>query len=291
MERYHSHICFSFSGSVAERKGATRIMLSFSAGSTTGRYAGGYQLAAVRVAVFIIGTQLLLRGNVSSFGFRPAYSSYFSSSNKVTCLVSRGGHAVTQPATIQQVPVVQRGEEFSTTTLFSATAAEDIDQDASTEEDADADDIFEEFAMFLQKKQAEIIDELETRDGGDVKFSKDKWGMFEDQKEDNSKPLQLRTSGGITRVIQEGNVIEKGACSFTEIRNGILSAERAKAISGRNPDDNLDVKEGDTYSAAALSIVLHTRSPLVPTFRSDVRIFLVRSSAESGKTAAWFGVS
>merc|ERR1719162_1492211 len=46
-------------------------------------------------------------------------------------------------------------------------------------------------------------------------------------------------------------------------------------------------------------MVLHTRSPMVPTFRSDVRIFLVESSSSSSsssgdedetkKTVAWFG--
>eukprot|EP01083_Nonionella_stella_P033223 90967_1 len=42
------------------------------------------------------------------------------------------------------------------------------------------------------------------------------------------------------------------------------------------------------YSAAALSMVLHTRSPMIPTFRSDVRIFMVEPSDGSG-TVAWFG--
>jgi coproporphyrinogen III oxidase len=41
-------------------------------------------------------------------------------------------------------------------------------------------------------------------------------------------------------------------------------------------------------------MVLHTRSPMVPTFRSDVRIFLVESKSTTGerettKTLAWFG--
>eukprot|EP00543_Licmophora_paradoxa_P013710 CAMPEP_0202470552 /NCGR_PEP_ID=MMETSP1360-20130828/81990_1 /ASSEMBLY_ACC=CAM_ASM_000848 /TAXON_ID=515479 /ORGANISM="Licmophora paradoxa, Strain CCMP2313" /LENGTH=281 /DNA_ID=CAMNT_0049096287 /DNA_START=20 /DNA_END=865 /DNA_ORIENTATION=+ len=100
------------------------------------------------------------------------------------------------------------------------------------------------------------------------------------------------TSGGITRVIQGGDIIEKGACSFTLIQKGVLSAERAKAI--RSRQSTLDVKPGDTYSAAALSIVLHTRSPKIPTFRSDVRIFLVSSSTnrendDDTETMAWFG--
>lgn len=145
--------------------------------------------------------------------------------------------------------------------------------------------IFNEFANFLQSTQRDIISKLESVDGSGEKFTEDRWGALTELS--YSDEITPETgSGGITRVIQRGNVIEKGACSLTLIQNGKLTAERAKAISGRN--DNANVREGDTYSAAALSIVLHTRSPNVPTFRSDVRIFLVRSE-ESGDTSAWFG--
>ena len=128
--------------------------------------------------------------------------------------------------------------------------------------------------------------------------------------------------GGMTRVLQGGTVIEKGACSFTLIGQGILSKERAATIRARqeqqqqNMDDNDDnntdndtvlIQEGDEYAAAALSMVLHSRSPHVPTFRSDVRVFLVQtqdqqkqqqqsSSSDAAtttttttKTLAWFG--
>jgi coproporphyrinogen III oxidase len=99
-----------------------------------------------------------------------------------------------------------------------------------------------------------------------------------------SKGSKASSSGGITRVIQGGNVIEKGACSLTLIQNGVLSAERASTIRARQ---DISVKAGDKYAAAALSIVLHTRSPLVPTFRSDVRIFVVADG--EGNSNAWFG--
>eukprot|EP00591_Stephanopyxis_turris_P017787 CAMPEP_0195540144 /NCGR_PEP_ID=MMETSP0794_2-20130614/50424_1 /TAXON_ID=515487 /ORGANISM="Stephanopyxis turris, Strain CCMP 815" /LENGTH=314 /DNA_ID=CAMNT_0040674209 /DNA_START=293 /DNA_END=1237 /DNA_ORIENTATION=+ len=136
-------------------------------------------------------------------------------------------------------------------------------------------------------------------DGGESTFSNDKWGSFLEENNDSTG------SGGITRVIENGSFIEKGACSITLIQNGILSAERAKAIRGRrSDDDDVNVAEGDKYSAAALSIVLHTRSPMVPTFRSDVRIFMVTKTEKNDddddddddddsdgkrKTIAWFG--
>ncbi|KAG7343011.1 coproporphyrinogen III oxidase [Nitzschia inconspicua] len=141
-------------------------------------------------------------------------------------------------------------------------------------------DIFEDFVNFLQDKQTEIIETVERMDGSGSKFTTDKWGLF-----DNTN--HNATSGGITRVIQGGNVVEKGACSLTLIRRGVLSAERAAAIRSRQDDDS-PIRAGDAYSAAALSIVFHTRSPLIPTFRSDVRIFLVESN-NSKERIAFFG--
>ncbi|KAI2508179.1 Coproporphyrinogen III oxidase [Fragilaria crotonensis] len=116
-----------------------------------------------------------------------------------------------------------------------------------------------------------------------AKFTKDCWGKFDT----DSSSTSTTPSGGITRVMQGGDVIEKGACSLTVIDQGILSQERAAAIQSRQ-DNDLSIQAGDLYWAAALSIVVHSRSPLVPTFRSDVRIFVVTSSATT-TTVAWFG--
>lgn len=43
-----------------------------------------------------------------------------------------------------------------------------------------------------------------------------------------------------------------------------------KAMSSRGRA-NIDPQGGQSYSAAAMSLVFHTASPLVPTFRADVR--------------------
>ncbi len=138
-------------------------------------------------------------------------------------------------------------------------------------------DIFNDFVEFLQSTQNQIIQQIEEMDGSGSKFTKDPWGVFDESTD------QAVLSGGITRVLQGGNVVEKGACSLTLIRRGILSAERAATIRARQ---DIDIQPGDAYYAAALSIVLHSRSPMVPTFRSDVRIFLVQSDTAE---MAWFG--
>ena len=150
-------------------------------------------------------------------------------------------------------------------------------QDAVAQPEVDASTIFFDFVDFLKQTQRSIIEQLEQMDGSGASFSNDTWGVFED-----GNPEE-RLSGGITRVLQGGDVVEKGACSLTLIRRGILTAERAAAIRSRQ---DLDISAGDMYSAAALSIVLHSRTPMVPTFRSDVRIFFVQSDAQ---TMAWFG--
>ena len=140
---------------------------------------------------------------------------------------------------------------------------------AATSSDISAS--FDSFANFLQQQQSEIIHQLE--DIETASFCCDPWGSVD------------KGSGGITRVLQGGSVIEKGACSFTCIRGGNLSAERAKAIRARQED--VLVQAGDAFAATALSMVLHTKSPLVPTFRSDVRIFWVQSA--NGQEVAWLG--
>lgn len=141
--------------------------------------------------------------------------------------------------------------------------------------------VFDDFASFLQEKQSDIIADIEGIESGE-KFSRDCWGIFSENPDPDLK------SGGITRVIQKGNIVEKGACSFTLLKGGKLTEERAASIQGRQKDEAANIKEGDEYYAAALSMVLHTRSPMVPTFRSDVRIFMVEPSDGSG-TLAWFG--
>lgn len=181
----------------------------------------------------------------------------------------------------------------STTTLKSRLGAastsdtkESINSSSTDGESSTSSSLFDEFATFLISKQSEIIGQIEqieseySEDGEEHKFSKDCWGVFVDDDEN------INGSGGITRVIQKGKIVEKGACSFTLIKNGKLTADRAASIRGRQEED-VNIQEGDTYCAAALSMVLHTRSPMVPTFRSDVRIFLVEN--EEKKTLAWFG--
>ena len=162
----------------------------------------------------------------------------------------------------------------------AATADETV---SPTTPETDEDAMFESFIDFLIQKQSEIIAELEDYEEGSATFTRDAWGIFDEEGTKTGK------SGGLTRVLQGGNIIEKGACSLTVIRQGVLSADRAATIRARQ---DISINEGDKYAAAALSMVLHSRSPHVPTFRSDVRVFCVTTAGDENsnpQTLAWFG--
>jgi coproporphyrinogen III oxidase len=194
-------------------------------------------------------------------------------------------------------PVVTHCETATSSTDTSAIVDADADAVASSN-GADGVKIFDDFVDFLKKKQAEIIQQLEdmekTKSG--ATFTRDCWGIFDetgggadtDANNDVQKTIS-RTSGGITRVMQGGDIIEKGACSLTLIQQGILTADRAATLRSRqeahaNNNDSMPmIQAGDLYAAAALSMVLHSKSPLVPTFRSDVRVFVVYPQNSSSK--------
>lgn len=77
--------------------------------------------------------------------------------------------------------------------------------------------------------------------------------------------------GGRTRVLADGNVFEKAGVNFSEVF-GEMSAEFAAQVPG----------EGRHFTAAGISLVLHPRSPMVPTVHANFR-FLTKGEKE------WFG--
>lgn len=77
--------------------------------------------------------------------------------------------------------------------------------------------------------------------------------------------------GGRSRVIEEGGVFEKGGVNFSEVY-GEMDPAFAKQIPGA----------GTAFTAAGVSLVIHPRSPLVPTVHANFR-FLTKGDR------AWFG--
>ncbi len=110
----------------------------------------------------------------------------------------------------------------------------------------------------MRQFQSDLCQALERCDGG-ATFSTDTWEHAEE-------------GGGISRVIQGGNVLEKGGVNFSAVK-GQLSPQFLKML--EMPDAN--------YFATGVSVVLHPHSPMVPITHMNVRYF------EGGNGQAWFG--
>ena len=120
-----------------------------------------------------------------------------------------------------------------------------------------------EFSHWIKQIQNKICAEVEEADGKAI-FIEDKW-----TREDGG--------GGITRVIQNGAVFEKGGVNTSEVYGKITPAIRGQL--------NVD---GDSFFACGISLVLHPASPMVPTVHANFRYFEVYD--EKGRiTGSWFG--
>jgi coproporphyrinogen III oxidase len=119
------------------------------------------------------------------------------------------------------------------------------------------DRLLEEFAAAVRELQAEICAALEAADGG-ARFRVDAW----------DRP---GGGGGRSAVLEDGAVLEKAGVNVSAV-HGELPARLAGKVQG----------EGSAFAAAGLSIVVHPRSPHVPTAHANVR-FIRRGDA------AWFG--
>ncbi|DBB05047.1 TPA: hypothetical protein ACH3X3_010315 [Trebouxia sp. C0006] len=123
-----------------------------------------------------------------------------------------------------------------------------------------------DFHQLLLKTQQRIIQEAESLESSSQTFLIDKWAT-----------APSRT--GITAVMQDGCLLEKGAVNISLVQ-GKLTSERAMAMSSRGR--GIHHAGGQSYSAAALSLVFHPANPFVPTLRADVRLFQVEGQA-------WYG--
>jgi coproporphyrinogen III oxidase len=117
--------------------------------------------------------------------------------------------------------------------------------------------IHRELASAAAALQEELCAALERADGT-ARFSVDRW----------ERP---GGGGGLTCVLQDGALLEKAGVSFSDVRG-----EVPPALAPTLPGD------GTSFVAAGLSVVIHPRSPMVPTAHANVR-FLARGGA------AWFG--
>ncbi len=116
-----------------------------------------------------------------------------------------------------------------------------------------------EIVEFFKGLQDNICSALEETDGKGS-FQEDVW--------------EHKTGGGgRTRLIQDGNIIEKGGVNFSAVE-GKVSEEMKKA---------LKIDEDADFFATGVSIVQHPENPMVPIIHMNVRYF------ELSNGTYWFG--
>ncbi|CAL60762.1 coproporphyrinogen III oxidase, aerobic (Coproporphyrinogenase) (Coprogen oxidase) [Herminiimonas arsenicoxydans] len=117
-----------------------------------------------------------------------------------------------------------------------------------------------EYLLGLQQR---IVSALEEVDG--QAFGTDSWERPEG-------------GGGISRIIENGNVFERGGVGFSHVMGKNLppsAAANRPELAGRN------------WEAMGVSLVLHPRNPYAPTVHMNVRFFI--ASTEGAEPIWWFG--
>jgi len=111
--------------------------------------------------------------------------------------------------------------------------------------------------------QARIVAALEAIDGG--AFRRDDWTRPEG-------------GGGVSRLIEDGAVLERGGVLFSHVKGDRLPA----SATAQRPE-----LTGRAWEAMGVSLVLHPRNPHAPTVHLNVRHFAARK--EGAETLWWFG--
>ena len=116
----------------------------------------------------------------------------------------------------------------------------------------------ETIAAELQALQSRICNAIESADGYG-KFAVEEWS-------------REGGGGGITRILQNGNVLEKAGVNFS-------------AVHGELPQNIMNALNvsSSQFFACGVSIVMHPVSPMVPIIHMNVRYF------ELGDGQWWFG--
>lgn len=116
---------------------------------------------------------------------------------------------------------------------------------------------------FLTNLQKRIVAGLEQIDG--KPFVHDAWDRPEG-------------GGGLSCVIEEGNVLERGGVNFSYVHGKGLPASATAA----RPE-----LAGRSFEATGVSLVLHPRNPYAPTVHMNVRFF--EAKKEGAEPVWWFG--
>jgi len=119
------------------------------------------------------------------------------------------------------------------------------------------------FYDYIQHLQDSITSKLEELDGT-AKFQQDLWEREEG-------------GGGRTRVIENGTVFEKGGVNISKVHGPL-----PKSMQNYFGVDDVD------FFACGLSLVIHPKSPMVPTVHANWRYFEMYDK-EGNIVDQWFG--
>lgn len=118
---------------------------------------------------------------------------------------------------------------------------------------------------YLLELQSRIVAKMELLDG--KPFLRDEWQRPEG-------------GGGISRILEGGNLLERGGVLFSHVMGKNLPPSAA----ANRPDI-----AGWAWEGMGVSLVLHPCNPFVPTVHMNVRFFIARSSMDAEPDAFWFG--
>jgi coproporphyrinogen III oxidase len=113
--------------------------------------------------------------------------------------------------------------------------------------------------------QDRIVARLEAIDG--KSFRRDEWTRPEG-------------GGGISRLVEEGNVLERGGVNFSHV----MGAKLPPSASASRPGI-----AGRAWEVMGVSLVLHPRNPYAPTVHLNVRMFVAHAPTGLDDDAWWFG--
>ena len=112
--------------------------------------------------------------------------------------------------------------------------------------------------QYLKGLQRSICDELSAIDGA-ASFETESWDRPEG-------------GGGISRVLAEGDVFEKGGVNFSYVEGGKMPGSATQ----HRPE-----LAGRSFKAMGVSLVMHPRNPYAPTSHANVRCFVAEKEGEA----------
>ncbi len=120
---------------------------------------------------------------------------------------------------------------------------------------------------YLLGLQSNIVERFEALDG--KPFLADAW---------DKPPGSPLGGGGLTRIVEDGNLLERGGVGFSHVTGERLPP----SATAQRPE-----LAGRAFEAMGVSLVFHPRNPYVPTVHMNVRLF--RAHAAGQDDVYWFG--